>query len=94
MAGPFALSIARTLGKLSDTERIALTELCERLVSTLAKQRLEQRAAGFTPAGGAPCRMCDLTACGRDKGTCPIAQVAVAQSQVSRPKVKGEISAS
>jgi len=51
-------AIARTLGKLSDTERIALTELCERLVSTLAKQRLEQRAAGFTPAGGALCRMC------------------------------------
>ncbi len=69
-------AIARPLGKLSGVERAALAGLCERLVSALTKQRLEQRAAGFTPAGGALCRMCDFAACGRDKGTCPAAEAA------------------
>jgi MarR family transcriptional repressor of emrRAB len=73
-------AIARPFGKLSDVERATLTGLCERLVSAVTKQRLEQRAAGFTPAGGALCRMCDFAACGRDKGTCPAAEAAAAQA--------------
>ena len=66
-------AIARHLGKLSKIERATLTGLCERLVSAVTKQRLAQRRAGLTPAGGALCRMCDFGACGREKGTCPAA---------------------
>jgi hypothetical protein len=69
-------AIAHHLEKLSETERARLIGLCERLVSAITKQRLEQRAAGFTPAGGALCRMCDFAACGRDKGACPAAAAA------------------
>lgn len=67
-------AITRTIGQLSDSQRATLTELCESLISELTRQRLEQRAAGGTPAGGALCRMCDFTACGRDHGACPAAQ--------------------
>jgi MarR family transcriptional regulator, negative regulator of the multidrug operon emrRAB len=69
-------AIARTIGQLSDSQRATLTELCENLISELTQQRLEQRAAGSTPAGGALCRMCDFVACGRDHGACPAAQTA------------------
>jgi MarR family transcriptional regulator, negative regulator of the multidrug operon emrRAB len=74
-------AIARTLGELSDAERATLTTLSERLVSAITRQRLEQRAAGVTPAGGALCRMCDFTACGRDKGKCPAAQAATVSAR-------------
>lgn len=73
-------AIARSLRTLSNDERAALTRLCEQLVGAIARQRLEQRAAGFTPAGGALCRMCDFVACGREKGNCPAAQAAAAQA--------------
>jgi MarR family transcriptional regulator, negative regulator of the multidrug operon emrRAB len=69
-------AITRTIRQLSDSQRVALTELCESLITELAQQRLQQRAAGGTPAGGALCRMCDFTACGRDHGACPAAQTA------------------
>jgi DNA-binding MarR family transcriptional regulator len=69
-------AIARTVRALSDTERTTLTRLSERLVTAITKQRLEQRAAGVMPAGGALCRMCDFTACGRNNGTCPAAAAA------------------
>ena len=71
-------AIARHLATLTDNERATLTRLCERLVSAVTKQRLEQRRAGFTPPGGALCRMCDFAACGRDKGRCPVAATAQA----------------
>ena len=73
-------AIARHLGKLSDIERATLTWLCERLVGALTKQRLEQRSAGFTPAGGALCRMCDFGTCGRDQGICPATEAARSRS--------------
>ena len=66
--------ITRTTGQLSDIQRATLTKLCESLIGELTQQRLEQRAAGGAPAGGALCRMCDFTACGRDHGACPAAQ--------------------
>jgi MarR family transcriptional repressor of emrRAB len=71
-------AIVRHLAKLSDNERASLSRLCERLLSAVTKQRLEQRSAGITPAGGALCRMCDFAACGRDKGVCPAAKAAAA----------------
>jgi len=71
-------TIARHIGKLSAIERATLTGLSERLISELTKQRLEQRRAGFLPAGGALCRMCDFAACGRDRGACPAAKAAAA----------------
>jgi DNA-binding MarR family transcriptional regulator len=73
-------AIARTLGTLSAAERATFTGLCERVVSAITRQRLEQRAAGLAPEGGALCRMCDFTACGRAKGTCPAAEAAAAQA--------------
>lgn len=73
-------AITRTIGQLSDSQRATLTELCESLISELTQQRLEQRAAGGTPAGGALCRMCDFSACGRDHGSCPAAQTAATSS--------------
>jgi DNA-binding MarR family transcriptional regulator len=76
-------AIARTLGTLSDTERATLMGLCERVVSTITRQRLEQRAAGLAPEGGALCRMCDFTACGRDKGACPAAEAAAAHATLA-----------
>ncbi len=69
-------AIAQTLESFSTTERAHLTELCERLVGALTRQRLEQRAAGVAPTGGALCRTCDFVACGRDSEWCPAAQVA------------------
>lgn len=71
-------AIARTIEQLTDGERAVLTELCERLIARLTRQRLKRRAANRTPAGGALCRMCDFAACGRDKGVCPAAQAAAA----------------
>jgi MarR family transcriptional regulator, negative regulator of the multidrug operon emrRAB len=69
-------TITQAIGQLSDSQRATLTELCESLISQLTQQRLQQRAAGVTPAGGALCRMCDFTTCGRDQGDCPVAQTA------------------
>jgi DNA-binding MarR family transcriptional regulator len=76
-------AIARPLRTLSAIERATLTELCERLVGAVTKQRLDQRAAGFTPAGGALCRMCDFAVCGRDKGACPAAEAAAAHAALA-----------
>ncbi|MGX7681813.1 MarR family winged helix-turn-helix transcriptional regulator [Jatrophihabitans sp. DSM 45814] len=64
-------AIADTMTGLSDGQREALLEACEVLVANLTAQRLAQRATGESPGGGALCRMCDFTACGRRAGRCP-----------------------
>lgn len=69
-------AVTRAIKALSDGQRAALTDVCESLVGELTRQRLQQRAAGATPPGGALCRMCDFTACGRDHGACPAARTA------------------
>jgi DNA-binding MarR family transcriptional regulator len=69
-------AIAQTVESFSAIERAHLTGLCERLVSALTRQRLEQRAAGVAPTDGALCRTCDFVACGRNAKRCPAAQVA------------------
>jgi MarR family transcriptional regulator, negative regulator of the multidrug operon emrRAB len=62
--------------ELTPAEQDALTALSERLVATLTERRLEARAQGRSPAGGALCRVCDFTACGRAEGRCPAATTA------------------
>jgi DNA-binding MarR family transcriptional regulator len=74
----------RVLGVLSAAERRALTTLSERLVEGVTADRLQQRAHGQVPDGGALCRLCDFTACGRPRGACPAAQTA-AQTAAGRP---------
>jgi MarR family transcriptional regulator, negative regulator of the multidrug operon emrRAB len=64
-------AILAPLETLSDSERAILSALCERLVGALTRERLEQRAAGGAPGGGALCRTCDFAACGRERGSCP-----------------------
>jgi MarR family transcriptional repressor of emrRAB len=66
------------LQELTGPHRAALTEICEQLIATLTRLRLEQRAAGGEPRGGAICRMCDFEACGRHDGNCPAARAAEA----------------
>jgi MarR family transcriptional repressor of emrRAB len=67
---------AGLLDGLSDRQRTQLTRACEVLVANLTRQRLQQRAAAAPPAGGALCRLCDFTACGRPDGKCPAAATA------------------
>lgn len=67
---------AALLQGLSDRQRAHLTHACEILIANLTRQRLAQRAAGSTPAGGALCRWCDFGDCGRPTGNCPAAQTA------------------
>jgi MarR family transcriptional repressor of emrRAB len=62
------------LGGLSSADQTALSTLCEQLVQRLTTLRLQQRASGEQPAGGALCRLCDFSACGRDRGACPAAR--------------------
>jgi MarR family transcriptional repressor of emrRAB len=69
-------AITRILDDFPEHERTVLTELCERWISVITRQRLAQRAAHATPAGGALCRMCDFAACGRADGACPAAAAA------------------
>jgi hypothetical protein len=62
--------------ELTPAERDTLTALSQRLVARLTVLRLEARAQGRSPAGGALCRVCDFTACGRAVGRCPAATTA------------------
>jgi MarR family transcriptional repressor of emrRAB len=66
---------ASLLDGLSNRQHTQLSKICEVLVANLTRQRLEQRATGRPPAGGALCRLCDFIACGRPDGNCPAAAV-------------------
>lgn len=59
---------------LSDRQRRELTKAYELVIANLTRDRLAQRSAGRSPAGGGLCRMCDFTACGRPDGQCPTAR--------------------
>jgi MarR family transcriptional repressor of emrRAB len=69
-------AVTHAFEELSDDQRAALGEICEQLLATLTRIRLERRAAGGEPAGGALCRMCDFVACGRHEANCPAARAA------------------
>jgi MarR family transcriptional repressor of emrRAB len=71
-----AVALERTVEHLSERQRASLASLCEVLIADATRRRLEQRAAGARPTGGALCRMCDFAACGRDVGSCPAARTA------------------
>jgi DNA-binding MarR family transcriptional regulator len=72
-------AVAATLADLSDSERRALTAVTERLTANLTELRLEQRARGEPPEDGWLCRLCDMRACGRPEGRCPVAARAAAR---------------
>lgn len=63
------------LAGLSVRRRQELAKACELIVANLTRDRLDERAAGGRPTGGALCRMCDFAACGRPDGRCPTATV-------------------
>jgi MarR family transcriptional regulator, negative regulator of the multidrug operon emrRAB len=67
----------RAIRSLSESEQDLLASTVSTVISDIARDRLARRAAGRPPQGGALCRMCDFTACGRDFGRCP-AQAAAA----------------
>ena len=69
------MALEQAIVALTDSERETLTELSSRLVRRLTALRLEQRAQGHAPAGGALCRLCDFVACGRPDGACPATRV-------------------
>jgi MarR family transcriptional regulator, negative regulator of the multidrug operon emrRAB len=71
-------ALASALDGLTPRQRSDLLQTCEAVVANLTRERLIQRAAGAPPAGGALCRMCDFTACGRPEGLCPAAREAAA----------------
>lgn len=73
-------AITGVMDDVPEHERALLTEVCERWISRITRQRLEQRAGDVTPAGGALCRLCDFAACGRPEGVCPAATTAAAAS--------------
>ncbi len=64
----------QALAGLSERQRRDLVRACELVIGNLTRDRLAQRAAGSAPTGGALCRLCDFTACGRPDGRCPTAR--------------------
>ncbi len=69
-------AIDHVLSPLTNRERAALADIVEKLLHASTRERLADRALGQDRADGYTCRMCDFTACGRDRGLCPVAEVA------------------
>ncbi|MCV7436195.1 winged helix-turn-helix transcriptional regulator [Mycobacterium seoulense] len=69
-------AIAAALEGLTDRQRRQLNEICQTVIANITRARLRIRAAGGQPSGGALCRLCDPSACGRPDGQCPAAAVA------------------
>lgn len=67
-------AITEAMTGLGDRQRDDLVRACEILAANLARERMDRRAAGERPTGGALCRMCDFAACGRPAGRCPAAR--------------------
>lgn len=71
-----AAQAEHAVATLTTRQRRELARTCELVLANLTAERLEQRARGESPAGGALCRMCDFAACGRPEGRCPTAEAA------------------
>jgi hypothetical protein len=63
-----------TLGVLSADERATLNGLHEKLLAGLA----DDRASALRL-----CRLCDVEACGHDRGTCPVTEARRARAAAS-----------
>lgn len=76
------------LAELSTSERERLTPLLEHLLQTLTAARLSERASSKTPPGGWLCRLCDFSACGREEGACPVANLSMqaVEHRLEEPK--------
>jgi DNA-binding MarR family transcriptional regulator len=72
-------AVEELLTALSDQERRALATQLDKLLVGVARRRLESRAQD-EPVGGWMCRFCDLGACGRPEGRCPVAAIPAAET--------------
>jgi DNA-binding MarR family transcriptional regulator len=75
-----ARAIKQFLDALTSAERAELTRITEKLLAAAARRRIADRAAGDPPADGWLCRLCDLDACGRLAGRCPVARAASSET--------------
>src|SRR5215212_4398021 len=78
------------LAGFTDEQREQLAAACALLITNLTNQRLERRAVGARPVGGALCRMCDFDACGRPAGRCPAAAAAQVWTASRRSPEQGQ----
>jgi DNA-binding MarR family transcriptional regulator len=74
-----AEAVAAALDGTTAAQREQLATLCEVMIGNLVTARLSARRRDRDPVGGALCRLCDPTACGRAVGTCPAASTAAAE---------------
>ena len=61
-------ALAEALAVLDAGERRALTELNEKLLAGLTSDRASARRI---------CRLCDIEACGHERGICPVTEAVV-----------------
>ena len=73
-------SLAGALSGLSADEVETLAELLDKVLTTVTLARIAERSA-VSNQRPQPwlCRLCDLAACGRDKGACPVNCVVIGQ---------------
>ena len=79
-----AAAIDPLLAGLTAGERRRLHALAITLAAAITRQRLEDRADGRAVEGGWLCRLCDFTACGRNEGRCPAANLAAQSARTAR----------
>lgn len=82
--------LLETLAALRGPQRAELTSALEIMLATLARERLAIRQAGEVPDGGALCRLCDFTACGRPQGRCPVADAVTPRRDTSSTRRRSQ----
>ncbi len=65
-------ALAATMSSLSADDVDHLSALLDTMLTTLTLARAEERAVGTDGAQPWLCRLCDLVACGRSGGHCPV----------------------
>lgn len=63
--------LIRAIRSLSEQEQDLLADALSTLIADIARDRLAGRASGAAPPGGALCRLCHFSDCGRESGLCP-----------------------